>query len=69
MLLPVLVDTLVLLIIYHLAYTYFNDTFSILKDGNTIPIDQTGISWPGDQGGKYKRAPNSEATQWVDPES
>lgn len=51
----------------YLAYTFFNDTFTMTKNGLTVPITETGISWPGDKGEKYKRAPNSELTQWVDP--
>lgn len=50
-----------------IAYTYFNDTFSLSKDGVSIPIDESGISWPGDIGGKYKRSSNSSSTQWIDP--
>jgi len=49
MLLPVLADTLVSFKFIS-AYTYFNDTFSLLKNGIPIPIDSTGISWPGDKG-------------------
>lgn len=59
-------DTLVQIIITS-AYTYFNDTFTLLKNGEQIPIESTEISWPGDKGQKYKRAPNSESTQWIDP--
>ena len=62
-------DILVTFCFIQLAYTYFNDTFSLSKNGNNIPIDENGISWPGDKGDKYKRAPNSESTQWVDPEN
>jgi hypothetical protein len=38
-----------------------------VKDGNSIFIDETGISWPGDKGQKYKRTPDSALTQWIDP--
>lgn len=64
--LPVHVDTLVEFLLIQ-AYTYFNDTFTLLKNGVPIAIDSTGISWPGDKGQKYKRAPNSGAVQWIDP--
>jgi hypothetical protein len=52
-----------------IARTFFNDTFTLSKNGNNITIVQSGITWPGDQGGKYKRSDNSQATQWVDPEN
>lgn len=51
------------------AKTFFNDTFALFFNQNQIPINETGISWPGDQGYKYKRQPNSESVQWIDPEN
>ncbi len=54
-----------------IAATFFNDTFVSIKpsDGSTIyPIDPQRISWPGDRGTKYRRAPNSSQVQWIDPE-
>jgi hypothetical protein len=51
-----------------IAYTFFNDTFQLYSSkGQNISIDQTGITWPKDKGGKYRRAENSNSTQWVDP--
>jgi len=50
-----------------IAYTYFNDTYALYFNGVQIPIDETGISWPGDKGGKYRRAENSNESQWIDP--
>lgn len=40
-----------------IARTYFNDTFQMYYTSNfsAIFINETGISWPGDKGGKYKR--------------
>jgi hypothetical protein len=61
------VDILVRFFIIVSAYTYFTDTFTLSKSGTNIPITETGISWPGDKGYKYRRASNSAATQWVDP--
>lgn len=52
-----------------IAYTFYNDTFSLSLNGNNIPIDQTGITWPNDIYGKYRRAANSNETQWIDPEN
>lgn len=51
-----------------IARTFFNDTFALYQNNTQIPINETGISWPGDKGYKYKRATNSESTQWIDPE-
>ena len=39
------------------------------ESGENITINETGISWPGDQGYKYKRSADSEANQWIDPEN
>lgn len=33
-----------------------------------MAINETGISWPGDKGGKFKQAQNSADTQWINPE-
>ena len=52
-----------------IAYTFYNDTFSLTFNGNNIPIEQTGITWPNDVGGKYRQAPNSNQTQWIDPQN
>jgi LEM3 (ligand-effect modulator 3) family / CDC50 family len=51
-----------------IAYTVFNDTFQLQsRTGTPIPITDSGITWPGDKGGKYRRASNSNSTQWIDP--
>lgn len=42
-----------------IAYTFYNDTFTLTYNGNNIPIEQTSITWPNDINGKYKRSPNS----------
>jgi hypothetical protein len=42
-----------------IAYTYFNDTFALTYKANSIPIDQSGITWANDVRGKFKRSPNS----------
>lgn len=53
-----------------IAYTFFNDSFSLVgPSGQQIAIRESGITWPGDKGGKYRRAENSNLTQWVDPEN
>lgn len=39
-----------------IAYTFYNDTFSLSLSGNSIAIDQTGITWPNDVYGKFRRA-------------
>lgn len=33
-----------------------------------ISINETDITWSDDVGKKFKRTPNSAATQWIDPE-
>ena len=66
MLLQVLVDILVIFNNYK-AYTYFNDDFTLKRNDISITIDETGISWPGDKGEKYKRTADSSSTQWIDP--
>lgn len=38
-----------------LAKTFFNDTFTLYLNNKQISVVETGISWPGDQGYKYKR--------------
>jgi hypothetical protein len=50
-----------------IAYTFYNDTFSLSLNGNSISIDQTGITWPNDIIGKYRQAVNSNETQWINP--
>ena len=53
-----------------IAYTFFNDSFALSSAGGiSFGIDEGGISWPGDVYGKYRRAENSSATQWTDPEN
>ena len=34
-----------------------------------IVIHENEITWPDDIGSKFKRTPNSETTQWIDPEN
>lgn len=34
-----------------------------------IIINENNITWPDDIGKKFKRTPDSEYTQWVDPEN
>lgn len=44
---------------------FFNDTFTIIQNGQKIEIDESKI-----YNGKAvdsKRGPNSDSTQWVDP--
>lgn len=53
----------------HSALTFFNDTYELQSGSQIIPIDETGISWQGDKGGKYKRSPDSSDMQWIDPEN
>ena len=54
---------------YNTARTFFNDTFAVKDNGgNYLKINETGITWKGDQGYKYKRGPNSSEKQWIDPE-
>ena len=51
------------------AKTFFNDTYQLFdKNGSQIEINETGISWPGDKGYKYKEGPNSGHVQWINPE-
>jgi hypothetical protein len=52
-----------------IAYTFYNDTFSLSFNGNNIPIDQGGITWTNDVYGKFRRASNSNLTQWIDPQN
>ncbi|CAK82795.1 unnamed protein product (macronuclear) [Paramecium tetraurelia] len=51
------------------AKSFFNDTYELSLSGKKIDLNQTGISWPNDKGKKYKRASDSESTQWIDPEN
>ncbi|CAD8125582.1 unnamed protein product [Paramecium sonneborni] len=51
------------------AKSFFNDTYELSLSGKKIELNQTGISWPNDKGKKYKRAHDSENTQWIDPEN
>lgn len=48
--------------------TYFNDTFELYKGPDRITINEQGIAWEGDKGGKFRRSFNSSALQWIDPE-
>lgn len=50
-----------------IAYTFFNDVFGLSYQGNSIPIDQSDITWANDVRGKFKRSADSEQTQWIDP--
>lgn len=53
-----------------IAYTFYNDTFSLSSaSGVSFAIDESSISWPNDVYGKYRRAENSSATQWIDPQN
>ena len=48
------------------------DTYSALtstSSGTVFTINEDGISWPNDVGKKFKRCPNSNKTQWIDPEN
>lgn len=49
------------------AKYFFNDTFALSYQGFNIPINESGISWPGDKGDAFRQGPNSSSTQWVDP--
>lgn len=54
-----------------LAKYMFNDTFKLYEDEQLtrqIEIIEHGIAWVEDKGIKFKRAPNSRAVQWLDPE-
>jgi hypothetical protein len=52
-----------------IAFTTFNDSYRLLgPEGDELPVEQQGISWPGDRGTKFRRGPNSSALQWMDPE-
>lgn len=44
---------------------YFNDSFSIYKDGQKISIDRNATQKITSV--NTHRAPNSESTQWIDP--
>lgn len=52
-----------------IAYTYFNDTFALSQNGQTIIIVEDGISWPGDVGSIFDQEANSQQTQWTNPQS
>lgn len=39
-----------------IAYTFYNDSFSLSSNGVAIEINQNNITWPGDIYGKYRRA-------------
>lgn len=53
-----------------IAYTFYNDSFALSSaSGVSYAIDESGISWPNDVYGKYRRAENSSATQWTDPQN
>ena len=49
------------------ADSYAN--FVSVSDGTKYTINEAGISWPNDVGKKFKRCPNSNQTQWLDPEN
>lgn len=50
------------------ARAFFNDTFALLyANGTQISINENGISWPKDQGKKFKQGPDSSTNQWIDP--
>jgi hypothetical protein len=34
-----------------------------------VAINETGISWPGDKGYKYRAPADSSTTQWINPEN
>jgi hypothetical protein len=54
-----------------IAHAIFNDTFALsplFGSQTAVPIQESGISWPGDQGGMFKAAPDSSQTQWINPE-
>jgi len=34
----------------------------------SIPINETGITWPEDKGSKFKRNGDYKNKQWIDPE-
>jgi len=42
-----------------IAYTFFNDVFGLTFQGNSIPIEQNGITWANDVKGKFKRSSDS----------
>ena len=46
-----------------IAYTIFNDTFSLESNSNTVPIANTGIAWPSDFS-RFKSGNKSE--MWYD---
>jgi len=50
------------------AKAYFNDSFVLSYSGAVVPMQESGIVWPGEVGGQYARGPNSNQTQWIDPE-
>lgn len=44
------------------------DSFELYDSSNTkIPINEQNIAWKADMEHKYKRAPDSEKIQWIDP--
>ncbi|XP_051912656.1 uncharacterized protein LOC127594977 [Hippocampus zosterae] len=51
-----------------IAFTTFNDTYSLAGPDGSLYVTPSGISWPGDKGLKFKRSPNSAQEQWIDPE-
>jgi hypothetical protein len=55
-----------------IAKSVFNDSYfglTSISDGNLHNISEDGISWPNDVGKKFKRCPNSDQVQWIDPEN
>ena len=51
-----------------IAFTLFNDTFSLTSpSGTNIPINKDRISWPDDIGTLFQRSGNSAEEQWTDP--
>lgn len=51
-----------------IAKSFFNDTFAMDLNGK-IEISEKDISWPNDQGKKYKAQKNTEENQWINPEN
>lgn len=46
---------------------YFNDTYSLYRDGQPIAIEEAKVQSP--RAINSNRGPNSESTQWIDPQS
>lgn len=42
------------------AKAFFNDTFTLSSQGKAIPIQETGITWPGEIGGQFAQGPKSK---------